>query len=66
MAGGTYSVKGAYKKLAGNHSIEVNMYHQNISNSLIHLIISVLVWRLLQNMMPTKDNLLQRRALSMD
>jgi hypothetical protein len=59
-----YSVRGAYRFLTittelTDRSQVVDIWHQHIPSK-----VSVFVWRLLRNRLPTKDNLVRRRALS--
>jgi len=59
-----YSVRGAYRFLTttvgvGDSHQVADIWHQQIPSK-----VSVFVWRLLRNRLPTKDNLLRRRIIS--
>ena len=59
-----YSVRGAYRFLTtatdlGDRHQVVDIWHQQIPSK-----VSVFVWRLLCNRLPTKDNLTRRRIIS--
>jgi len=61
-----YSVRGAYRFLTttadlGDRLQVVDIWHQQIPFK-----VSVFVWRLLRNRLPTKDNLVRQRVLSLD
>lgn len=59
-----YSVKEAYKTIMEGISLE---NHRDLSvacNNLVPLKVAALVWRLLQNKIPSKDNFIKRGSLS--
>jgi hypothetical protein len=60
----SYSVKEAYKVLLAEYGTEDSRDLLVAWNELVPLKVAVLVWRLLQNKVPTKDNLVKRGILS--
>jgi hypothetical protein len=60
----SYSVKEAYKLLLAEYETEDSRDQLIAWNELVPLKVSVLVWKLLQNKIPTKDNLVKRGILS--
>lgn len=52
----SYSVKDAYTSIVDGVSINVENELANVWSHLIPLKVSVLMWRMLQNRIPTKDN----------
>jgi hypothetical protein len=59
-----YSVRGAYRFLTtsgelADRSQVIDIWHKHIPSK-----VSVFVWRLLRNILPTKDNLVRRSVLS--
>lgn len=52
----SYSVKEAYASIVDGVSIIVEGELANVWSHLIPLKVSVLMWRMLQNRIPTKDN----------
>ena len=63
---GGYSVKGTYKYLTlPTTPVETGLYDAAWLKQ-VSLKVSVFVWRLLRNRLPTKDNLLRRKAIHHD
>jgi hypothetical protein len=61
-----YSVRGVYRFITTTTDVRdrshvVDIWHQQIPSK-----ISVFVWRLIRNRLPTKDNLVRRRVLSQE
>jgi hypothetical protein len=61
-----YSVKGTYKFLTMSDTTLENDLYDAAWLKQVPLKVSVFVWRLLRNRLPTKDNLLRRRVLHHD
>jgi hypothetical protein len=59
-----YSVKEAYSSIIEGYVAEDSSELADVWNDLIPLKVSVLVWRLMQNRIPTKDNLVKRGVLT--
>ena len=61
-----YSVRGAYRFLTTSGELVDRSQVDDIWLKHIPLKASVFVWRLLHNILPTKDNLVRRSVLSQD
>ena len=59
-----YSVSSAYNKLS---KVDLNQHHNShkfVWLKAVPLKVSIFAWRLLRNIVPTRDNLLQQRIIS--
>jgi hypothetical protein len=63
---GGYSVRGAYKILTAQGDLHMTVTSDIILHQQIPLKVSVMVWRLLRNKLPTKDNLVRRHIIPPD
>jgi len=58
-----YSIKEAYSSIIEGYVVEDSSELTDVWNDLIPLKVSALVWRIMQNRIPTKDNLVKRGVL---
>ena len=61
-----YSVKGTYQYFTSSESLVERGTSHMVWLKHVPLKVSVFVWRLLRNRLPTKDNLIRRRALQQE
>jgi len=61
-----YSVRGTYQYLTSTDTQVERGLTDAVWLKQVPLIVSVFVWRLLRNILPTKDNLVRRRVLQHD
>jgi hypothetical protein len=61
-----YTVRGAYRFLTDNGELVDRSQVDDIWHKQIPLKVSIMVWRLLRDRLPTKENLVRRRVLSLD
>ncbi|MCH90956.1 kinesin-like protein [Trifolium medium] len=64
--GGGYSVRGAYDLLTYRDEQDVLATTDLVWHKQVPLKVSVVVWRLLRNRLPTKDNLVRRHVITSD
>ncbi|MCI17738.1 70 kDa peptidyl-prolyl isomerase, partial [Trifolium medium] len=64
--GGGYSVRGAYDLLTTLDVVDADATSDLIWHKQVPLKVSVLAWRILRNMLPTRDNLVARNIISHD
>jgi hypothetical protein len=60
------SVSGAYDLLTHIVSVAVAGHNDVLWDKIAPLIVSLFAWRLLNNKLPTKDNLIRRRMTHLD
>jgi hypothetical protein len=63
---GGYSVRGVYKILSALDAQDMADTSALIWHKQVPLKVSVMVWRLLRNRLPTKDNLVRRHIIPLD
>jgi len=61
-----YSVRVAYRFITTYGEPSDSIHDDNVWHRLIPANVSLFVWRLLRNRLPTKDNLVRRRVLPLD
>jgi hypothetical protein len=62
----TFSVRSAYNFQTAQHSVDAPVDVKLLWQKYIPMKVVVFAWRLLQNRLPTKDNLLQCGVLNND
>jgi hypothetical protein len=60
----SYSVRGAYQLLTSQDSITLGATEDLVSHKQVQLKLSIFVWRLLRDRLPTKSNLVARDIIS--